>query len=356
MAEEQFQERTEKATPRRREKAREEGRVARSQELNSAAILSLGVLVLYFLGPTLVTQLKEFMTYSFSEAPLISVTNDSLLAIFSSKVWTFFVIIAPIFAILAVVAYGVNVVQVGVMFTTKPLEPKADKLNIASGLKRMFSARSLFTLVRDVLKLALISFVGYKAVTANIDGFFLLSDNSVSVFAGAMGKTALMTTLQISAVILILAILDYAYQKYDFEKNIRMSKQDIRDEFKNSEGSPQIKSRVRQIQREMSRKRMMQEIPKADVVVTNPTHLAVALKYNPEEMEAPLVVAKGERLVAQRIKEIAAEHDIPVVENKPLARALFQMCDIGSHVPAKLFRAVAEVLAYVYRIKDEAKA
>jgi flagellar biosynthesis protein FlhB len=356
MAEEQFQERTEKATPRRRQKAHEEGRVARSQELNSAVILSLGVLILYFLGPRLVSQLKEFMTYSFSEAPLISVTNDSLLSIFSSKIWTFFAIMAPIFGIIAVVAYGVNVLQVGVMFTTKPIEPKADKLNIVNGIKRMFSVRSLFTLARDVLKLALISFVGYKAIMANIDGFFLLSDNSVSVFAGTMGKTALMTTLQISAVILILAILDYAYQKYDFEKNIRMSKQDIRDEFKNTEGSPQVKSRIRQIQREMSRKRMMQEIPKADVIITNPTHLAVALQYAPTDMEAPVVVAKGERLVAQRIKEIAAEHDIPIVENRPLARALFQMCDIGSHVPAKLYRAVAEVLAYVYRIKDETRA
>ena len=352
MAEEQFQERTEKATPRRREKAREEGRVARSQELNSAVILCLGSLILYFLGPNLVSQLKEFMTYSFSEAPLISITSDSLVAIFTSRIWAFFAMMGPIFGILALVAYGVNVLQVGVMFTTKPLEPKVDKLNIVSGFKRMVSVRSLFTLVRDVLKLALISFIGYKAITSNLDSFFLLSDNSVSVFAGAMGTTALITTLQISAVILILAVLDYAYQKYDFEKNIRMSKQDIRDEMKDTEGSPQVKSRIRQIQREMSRKRMMQEIPKADVVVTNPTHLAVALKYAPDEMESPMVLAKGERLVAQRIKDVARENDVPVVENKPLARALFQMCDVGSHVPAKLYRAVAEVLAYVYRLKD----
>ncbi|MCX6827285.1 MAG: EscU/YscU/HrcU family type III secretion system export apparatus switch protein, partial [candidate division Zixibacteria bacterium] len=152
-------------------------------------------------------------------------------------------------------------------------------------------------------------------------------------------------------VLVALAILDYAYQKYDYEKSIRMSKQEIRDEYKDTEGSPEIKSRVRQIQREISRKRMMQEIPKADVVVTNPTHIAVALKYNPDEMDAPMVVAKGERLIAEKIKEIAVEAGIPIVENRPLARALFNICEIGAYVPAKLYRAVAEVLAYVYRLK-----
>lgn len=150
---------------------------------------------------------------------------------------------------------------------------------------------------------------------------------------------------------LVLAILDYAYQKYDFEKSIRMSKQEIKDEYKDTEGSPQIKARVRQIQRDMSRRRMMQDVPKADVIITNPTHIAVALKYNPDEMDAPLVLAKGERLIAERIKEIARESGVPVVENRPLARALFSMCEVGSYVPTKLYRAVAEVLAYVYRLK-----
>ncbi|MDD3733258.1 MAG: EscU/YscU/HrcU family type III secretion system export apparatus switch protein, partial [candidate division Zixibacteria bacterium] len=147
--------------------------------------------------------------------------------------------------------------------------------------------------------------------------------------------------------------LDYMYQRYDFEKSLKMSKQDIKDENKDTEGSPQIKARIRQMQREMARRRMMQEIPKADVVITNPTHLAVALKYDPAEMQAPMVVAKGERLIAEKIKEIAYEHDIPVIEDKPLARALFKMCDIGQLVPANLYRAVAEVLAYVYRLKNK---
>jgi flagellar biosynthesis protein FlhB len=351
MADEQFQERTEQATPRRRQKAREEGKVARSVELNSAVILCLGAATLYFMGPLLVSQLKDYMVFTFSEAPKMNPSFDTLVSLFSSRVLTFFFLLGPILLILSLVAYGINVMQVGFMFTGKPLEPKLDKLNIANGIKKMFSARSLMELIRDTLKLLVIGFVGYKAITSQLDSFFLLSDNSVAVFAGAMGKMALKTSLQIGIVMLVIALLDYAYQKYDFEKSIKMSRQEIQDEYKDTEGSPQIKARVRQIQREISRKRMMQEIPKADVVVTNPTHLAVALKYRPDEMEAPMVVAKGERLIAEKIKQIARDAGVPVVENQPLARALFSMCEIGSYVPAKLFRAVAEVLAYVYRLK-----
>lgn len=353
MAEDQFQERTEKATPRRREKARKEGKVVRSAELNSAVILCLGIVTIYFIGPLLVTQLRQFMTYIFSEAPNMSTDFDSIVALFSSNILTFFLLLGPILVILVLIAYGINVLQIGILFTSKPLEPKLDKLNIANGIKRLFSVRSLFELVRDTVKLILIAIVGYISVKSQLGTFFALSDNSVAVFAGTMGTTALKTSLHIGAAMLFLAILDYAFQKYDFEKSIRMSKQDIKDEMKDTEGSPHTKARIRQIQREMSRKRMMQEIPKADVVITNPAEIAVALKYDKGKMEAPMVVAKGERLIAETIKELARESDVPIIENRPLARALFNMCDIGSYVPGKLYRAVAEVLAYVYRLKGE---
>lgn len=353
MAEEQFQERTEKATPRRRRKAREEGKVARSQELNSAVILCLGTVTIYFVGPLLITQLRQFMTHIFNEAPRMAADFDSILALFSSNILTFFFLMGPILIILVLIAYGINVLQVGILFTGKGLEPKLDKLNIVNGIKRVFSIRSLVELTRDVIKLILIAVVGYLSIKSQLDTFFTLSDNSITVFAGAMGKMALKTTLQIGAVILFLALFDYAFQRYDFEKNIKMSKQEIRDELKDTEGSPQNKARIRQIQRELSRKRMMQEIPKADVVITNPTHIAIALKYEQKEMDAPMVVAKGERLVAEKIKEIAEAAGVPIVENRPLARALFNLCEIGSYVPAKLYRAVAEVLAYVYRLRGE---
>jgi len=356
MAEDQFQERTEKATPRRREKAREEGKVARSNELNSAVILCLGMMTLYFMGPFLVAQIKQVMIFLFNEAPMIPVNRDTISEVFSSNIYKFFVVLGPFLVILALVAYGINVLQVGVMFSSKSLEPKFDKLNVVNGVKRIISVRSLFELVRDTVKLILIGAVGYLSIKAQVDGFYALSDNSVAVLAGTMGRVALKTSLQIGAVMLFLALLDYGYQKYDFEKSIRMSKQDIRDEMKDTEGSPQTKSRVKQIQRDMSRKRMMQEIPQADVVVTNPDHIAVALKYDQETMEAPMVVAKGERLIAAKIKEIARQAGVPIVENKPLARSLFSMCEVGSSVPEKLYRAVAEVLAYVYRMKHEGTA
>jgi len=353
MADESFQERTEKATPRRRQKAKEEGKVTRSMELNSAIILCLGIVTIYFMGPLLVSQLQQFSIYIFSEAPTMPADYDSILNIFSHNILNFFFLLGPILILLVLIAYGINVIQVGVMFTSKPLEPKLDRLNLVSGLKRLFSARSLFQLFRDVTKLILIAIVGYMVIKSKLPGFFLLSDNAVSVFAGTMGKTALTTVLQVGAVILLLAFLDYAYQKYDFEKSIRMSKQEIKEESKETEGSPETKGRIRRIQREMSRRRMMQEIPKADVVITNPTHIAIALKYDQEEMDAPLVVAKGERLLAQKIKEIAREAGVPIVENKPLARSLFNMCEVGSTIPSHLFRAVAEVLAFVYRQKQE---
>ncbi len=351
MADEQFQEKSEKATPRRKEKAREEGKVCRSMELNSAVMLCLGAVTLYLIGPMLGNQLKDLMTHIFSQAPLMNTTNESIMIFFSQRVINFFILMAPIFAVLMVVAYSINLLQVGFLFTTKTLEPKLDKLDIAKGIKKLVSIRSLVQLVRDVIKISLIAYVGYRSITAELDTFYNLADNSVAVFAGTMGSVALTTVLELGAVILILALFDYAYQKYDFEKNIKMSKQDIRDENKDTEGSPQVKSRIRQIQREMSRKRMMQEIPNADVVITNPTRIAVALKYDTDAMEAPMVVAKGERIIAARIKEIAKEAGVPIVENKPLARALFRMCDIGSYVPGNLYRAVAEVLAYVYRQK-----
>jgi flagellar biosynthetic protein FlhB len=351
MAEESFQERTEQATPRRRQKAREEGKVARSLELNSAVILCLGAVTLYLMGPALVKQLQQFMIFVFNEAPKMKADYDTLVSLLSSRILTFLLLLGPMLMVLALVAYGINVLQVGFIISGKPIEPKFDVLNVANGIKRIFSIRSLVELIRDSVKLIVIGFVGYKVIVSQVDTYYLLADNSVSVFAGAMGTLALKTTLQIGVVMLLLALFDYGFQRFDYEKSIRMSKQEILDEYKDTEGSPQIKARIRQIQREMSRKRMMQNIPKANVVITNPTHLAVALKYNPDEMSAPMVVAKGERLIAERIKEIARENDIPIVENRPLARALFNMCEIGSYVPANLYRAVAEVLAYVYRLK-----
>ena len=353
MPEQDFQERTEKATVRRRRKAREEGQVARSTEINAGGVICLGFLTLYLMGPHVGAQLMQLMSHTMVNAPIIATADPTFLKVFGDSMLRFFTILMPVFTVMVVVAFGVNVVQVGFMVTPKAIEPKPEKLNLIKGLKRILSLKSLVTLIRDTLKLVIVGFVAYLAIKSEFESFFLLPDQSVSQLAVAMGKLALMLALKIGLVILVLAVLDYLYQKYEFEKSIRMSKQDLKDEYKDTEGSPQLKARVRQLQREMSRSRMMKAVPTADVVVTNPTEVAVALKYEPEEMKAPYVVAKGERLIAQKIRELAREHDIPVVENRSLARALFKMCDVGQMVPMNLYRAVAEVLAYVYRLKGK---
>ncbi|HUV31666.1 MAG TPA: flagellar biosynthesis protein FlhB [Acidobacteriota bacterium] len=353
MPEESFQEKTERATPRRRQKAREKGRVARSTELNSALMVLFGCLTLYLMGSHLSGGLQELVRYTMANAPLIAAADPSYLRIFADNMLKFFAILGPVFAVMVAIALGVNVAQVGFRVTPKAMEPKLEKLDIVKGLKRLFSVRSLVTFGRDTIKLLIIGFVAYKAIASEFEGFFLLPNMNTSELAFSMVSMALWVVMKVGAAILVIAVLDYAYQRYEYEKSIRMSKQELRDEFKDTEGSPQVKARVRQIQREQARRRMMQDVATADVVITNPTELAVALKYDHENMNAPHVVAKGERLIAQKIREIALEHDVPIVEDKPLARALFKMCNIGDMVPQKLYRVVAEVLAYVYRLRGK---
>lgn len=353
MAEKDFQERTEKATPRRREKARDEGKVSKSQELNAAAIISLGFLTLYMVGPNLTNQVWGFMSYTFSNAPTIAANDPTFVTVFQDSMFKFFSMLLPMFAVLTMVAVGINVAQIGFKISSKAMEPKFDKLNVLNGAKRLFSMRSLVQLLRDTLKLAIIGIVAYFSVKAEFAGFFLLADMSTNQIAGTMGTLAVTLALKIGGAYLAIAFLDFMYQRYEFEKSIKMSKQEIKEEHKDTEGNPQMKGRLRQVQRQMSQGRMMKAVPTADVVIKNPTHLAVALKYDPTEGMAPMVVAKGERLVAQRIIKIAEANDIPVIEDKPLARALFKMCEVGQMVPANLYRAVAEVLAYVYRLKGK---
>jgi flagellar biosynthetic protein FlhB len=354
MPEQDFQERTEKATTRRRQKAREHGQVARSMELNSAAIICLGFLTLYLIGPHTARQILRLMSHTMANAPLIASVDPTFISVFGDNMLKFFLILFPVFAVMSVVAFGINVAQVGVKITPKAIEPRLDKLDLVKGLKRLISVRSLVMMVRDTLKLLVVGFVAYSAIKSEFASFFLLPDMTVWQLATTMGKLALVLALKIGAMILVLAVLDYLYQKYEFEKSIRMSKQELKDEYKDTEGSPQVKARVRQLQRDMARRRMMNAVPLADVVITNPTEIAVALKYEPQEVSAPYVVAKGERLIAQKIRQIAEEHNIPIVEDRPLARALFKMCDVGQMIPVHLYRAVAEVLAYVYRLKGKA--
>lgn len=353
MADQGFQEKSERATSKRRMKAREEGKVARSNELNAAAILCLGFGSMYLMGPDLARQTSQFVAYSMANAPTIAAADPTFIKIFGDSMYKFFMIMLPLFAVITVIALAVNVAQVGLRISTKAMEPRLDKLNIVNGLKRLFAVKSLVHLVRDTIKLLVIGLVAFLVIQSDFESFFMLPDMTVYQIASSMGKLGVILAIKIGAVVAVIAAIDYAYQKYEFEKSIKMSKQEIKEEHKDTEGSPQIKARVRQLQREMSRNRMLKSVPLADVVVTNPTHIAVALQYDQEQLGAPYVVAKGERLIAEKIKEIARDNNIPIVEDKPLARALFKICDVGQMVPMNLFRAVAEVLAYVYRLKGK---
>ncbi|MCP4568312.1 MAG: flagellar biosynthesis protein FlhB [FCB group bacterium] len=352
MANKSAQEKTERATPRKLKQARDRGQVARSMELNSVAVISLGFVTIYLMGPLLYENISSLMRHSLTEATRMTFNPVMIRGLFANTIISYAKIAGPILLALAVLAYLINIAQVGVLFSAKTLEPKLDKFNLVKGLGRLVSKRSLAELVRDVIKTILIAIVAYKTISGWVPGFMELADQTVGVYVKTLGKLALLLAIKLSAVLFIIALFDIAFQRYDHASKLKMSKQEVKEEMKDTDGNPLIKSRLRQVQREMARQRMMSEIPKADVVVTNPTHIAVALKYDSETMAAPTVLAKGQRLIAEQIKRVARENRIPIVENKPLARSLFKLVDVGGVVPATLFRAVAEVLAHIYRLKN----
>lgn len=353
MAEDSSQEKTEQATPHRLRKALEDGQVAKSMELSSVAIVGLGVVAMMALGPLVVNRSKAFMTHTFSMAPTVSLSGGSFVGLFRDSLVSFFLTIGPFMLAMMVIGVLINISQVGVRFTTKPLEPKFDKLDPIAGFKRVFSGKLAVEYARDVIKVLLVSYLAYVIISHDVMKLFDLMDSSTERFANQYGSLALLLALKVAGGLLVLAMFDFAFQRYEHKKKLRMTKQEVKDESKDTEGNPLLKGRIRQAQKDMARKRMMQDVPTADVVVTNPTHYAVALKYDKETMDAPTVVAKGQRLIAQKIKELARKHGVPVIENKPLARSLFKVCDVGSMIPAKLYKAVAEVLAYVYQLKGK---
>ena len=261
-------------------------------------------------------------------------------------------ILLPVFLIGYSVALLTNIVQVGWKVTAKPMKPKFSKLNPLSGFKRIFSKDSLFELLKSIAKISLIIYVAYTAIRDHQDELFLLYDIPLLQVVLLVGSIVINAGLQISLVYLIVGIADWFYQKHKFKEDMKMTKQEVKDEYKNTEGNPEIKGRQRSRMREASQRRMMQSLPSADVVITNPTHYAVAIKYDASQYSAPVVVAKGEDYLAMKIREAAKEHQIEIVENKPLARMLYANVDVGEEVPPELYQAVAEVLAFVYSLRE----
>lgn len=347
------EEKTEKATPQRRQESKRKGQVAKSAEV-PAALIMLGVLlILYFMGESMLHQLLSIYRANFNDYISWELTPQTIQTLFEEMSFQAVKIMLPI-AVMAL-AFGIlgNYVQIGSLFTTEPLMMKLERINPIQGAKKILSLRSLVELVKSLMKIAIISAAAFGILWQRKDELFLLSQKSIGQSLSYLGGLTFQLGLTAAVILLVLSILDYMYQKFEFEKSIRMSKQDIKDEMKKSEGDPLIKSKIKERQRQMSMNRMIQELPKADVLVTNPTHYAIALKYDPETMDAPMVIAMGKDHLALKIREKAKELNIAIMENKPLARALYHQVDIGDYVPEELFQAVAEVLAYVYRLKGK---
>ena len=353
MPEDSFQEKTEKATPRRRQKAREKGNVAKSSELNSALILLASVAGLGFLAAGMSKRLLDLSRFFLSQGFAIQLNQVNLYSYFCFVLKRVFTLFAPFLLIVIIAGLAANLAQIGFLFTLEPLKPKLNTLNPLSGFKRLFSLKGLFELPKAVVKLIIIGIIGYLTIKGKLPQFFLLSQMGLNAMLTVLGKVALLLGVRVSLAFLILAAVDYVFQRWDYEKKLRMTKEEVKEERKQYEGDPLIKGRIRSVQRELARRRMMKEIPKADVIITNPTSLAVALRYDSEKMAAPQVVAKGARLLAQKIKELAKKYDIPIVENRRLARLLYRKVKIGEEIPVALYQAVAEVLSYIYKLKDK---
>ena len=354
MAEESYQEKTEPASDRKREEARGKGKVVRSVELNSALVLLFGLLVLYFGSTALVSGLASIARTAFTRSGSLALTAENVHHMVSNGVVHIGVLIAPIVIGFLVIGLAAGYLQVGFMFSPKAMQPSFEKMNPLNGMKKiLLSRRSVVELAKSIIKIVVVGMVAYGGLQDVLAEAPTLVDIDPAGLLGFIGQAGFSIGLRTGLAFLVLAAVDYFYQRFEFEKEMRMSKEEVKEETKSTEGDPQVKSRVRSIQRRIAYRRMMQDVPRADVVVTNPTHLAVALRYDVEKMNAPTVVAKGADLVALKIKEIALAHRIPVVEDRPLAQALYRSVEVGGQIPEKLFQAVAQLLAYIYRQRQE---
>lgn len=343
------QEKTESATPKRRREAREEGQVARSPEVLTAFVLAAGVLGLWVGAGNIYAELHALSADLLRQEAGQELTGAATVALAVRVVGALVRALAPLLVAAVVGGIAGNVVQVGFLVSFKALEPNWGRLDPSKGLKNLFQKAKIIDLFKNILKVVLVGWVAYVAIRGRLGEIPYLTDLPPRGFLVYLLELGFAILKYVLLVYVAIALLDYAFQRWQYEERIKMSKQEVKDEYKDTEGDPLIKSRIRSLQREMARRRMMAEVPKADVVVTNPTHFAVALRYDPAEMDSPRVVAKGVDRVAERILELAREHRVPLYEAPPIARALYREAELGDPIPADLFQAVAEILAHVYR-------
>jgi flagellar biosynthesis protein FlhB len=353
MAEENDQEKTEQATSKRRQDAREKGQVAKSRELASVAVLGACLAYFYFDASTLAGRLMTLMKTSFRKSGQTTINVDTIQPLLTDLLFQTFSMLAPFLLVTIIAGLMINILQVGILFSSEAITPKYSKIDPIKGFQRLFSLRSLVELVKNILKMAIVGAVAYLTISGESHKLLPLVDLGVPDILGYLGKVSFKILLSTCWVLVILAIFDYAYQKWEHEKSLKMSLKEIKEENRQSEGDPLVKGRIKKLQREMARKRMMAAVPKADVVITNPTHFAVAIRYEPETMSAPCVIAKGADFLAEKIKEIARNSGVPIVENKLVAQVLYKVTPVEQAVPENLYKAIAEILAHIYSLKQK---
>jgi flagellar biosynthesis protein FlhB len=350
---EQGQQKTEQPTAKRTREARRDGNVSRSQDLNSALVLVGSLILLSIFGGFILQRMMDFTTDLFGSIHEINLDHSNFKAFLSESAKYLLATVAPFFIVIPIVGVAASLMQFGFLFTTKAIKPKLDKLNPVKGMKNLFNQQAVVKLGMNMIKIFIVMYVAYLVVRNEWPKFLPLIDAEVPAIFFFLTHTILKVLIYTVLALLILAIIDFAYQKFKYTENLKMSKQEVKDERRMMEGDPKVKSQQRQLQMRIAFNRMIKELPEADVIVTNPTHVAVALKYDPETMDAPKLVGKGMRKLAQRIKDIASEHDIPIVESPPLARALYKVCEVGEEIPGEFYQDVAEIIAQIYRLQGE---
>jgi flagellar biosynthetic protein FlhB len=343
-------ERTEDATQQRREDFRKRGQVAQTRELSSVLLLFCSVLIVWLMSQFMFKQLFEIFQFSFGDSLVDSVRQGDSTTALKVAVSRTAIVLVPILLVYWVIGFASSLLQVGFLYNEEALQIRWDRMDPVQGFKRVFSMRALMEGFKAVLKMTVILGIAYLLLKNQIQALPQLMSFSIAQIFVFLGELIVRLMAGVGFFMLTLAGMDYLYQRWDMEKEMRMTKQEVKEEVKSREGDPLIRARIKRTQRDIASRRMMEEVPKADVIVTNPTHIAVALKYD-ENMVSPRVIAKGAELIAQKIKEIAREHNIPIIENKPLARTIFKTLKVGHMIPRELYAAVAEVLSYVYRLK-----
>ena len=356
MAEIEGQEKTEQPTGKKLEEARKKGQVAKSMEVNSLFIFTSGLLLLFLAQQYLSSRMSSLSFTIFNSLDVLKINPDKIQQYALEGFLFFLLTILPVLGGVLIIALISNISQVGFRISLEALAPKFNRFNPVKGIKNVFfSSRSVVEVFKSLLKLTIISLFTYFIVKDLILASTRLVDLTVEEIVQYMISAGYSLLWKIALVYTVLAAIDFVYQKYKFKKDMMMTKQEVKEENKQSEGDPLIKSRIRRVQLQTARKRMMQNVPNADVVITNPTHYAIAVKYEMDKNAAPVILAKGVDELAKKIKEIAIKNNVPLHEDRELARSLYKACEVGDQIPNALFQAVAQVLAYVYQLRDERK-